>query len=350
MINLSYCLLPITPIILSDETMSDDFNSPSPTPSDLSSAEAIAILQQSIRQLDRVLEQVNRSAGPLPSKETLETLVNTTQLLAKDLSASLESVPPGSGTRAGKLGRDPERDLDFTEADSGELDELDESPTGLDQMLPDLDHLDNWWDRLLDRIRSLLPSAIAEKLSDWALTSILAGLLVVSLVTSVLLLPRTPSEMKELPPLGQSQPSSPSLPTAELPPEPTVAPTVEPLVNPPELLAPDEPEPIPVDPAQPRYTPEQSLIAAIQQELNSLTQRDASGLIQSIQADFLTSRLIVTVNDDWYTIHPNRQEKLGNEIWTRSQKLDFRKLDIRDRQGRLVARNPVVGNSLVILR
>lgn len=323
---------------LSDETLSDDPNHQAPMPRDLSQADAIAMVQQSIQQLDRVLVQINRPAALLPPLETLENLAHTTDLLAQALA-----IAPLSAT-----------------TDSEALEELDESPTGLDQVLPDLDHLDNWWDRLLDRIRFILPQAIGEKLSDWALTSILAGLLVVSLVTSVVLLPRTPSEMKELPPLNQPQSkplpqfSAPAEPangfSAELPPERPAEPTVEPLVNPPELVAPNEPESIPVEPVPPKYTPEQSLIAAIQQELNTLTQRDASGLIQSIQADFLASHLVVTVKDDWYDLKPARQESLGNEVWLRSQKLDFRKLDMIDSQGRLVARNPVVGNAIVILR
>jgi hypothetical protein len=326
---------------LSDNTMSDVPNPQAPPPSDLSQAEAIAILQQSIRQLTQLLAQVNQVAAPLPSKETLENLAHTTQLLTQDLSISPESTLLGLGSIPGKSLGDPR----LTETSPEEPEELDESPTGLDQVLPDLDHLDNWWDRFLVKIRSVLPRALDEKLSDWALTSILAGLLVVSLVSSVLLLPRIPSEMKELPPLAQPQPSPDTLPPAEPELEPSAS-----LANPPELLAPDEPEPIPVDPVPPKYTPEQSLVAAIQQEISTLTQSYASGLILSVNADFLASHLILTVNDDWYALKPNRQESLGNEVWLRSQKLNFRKLEILDSQGQLVARNPVVGNAIVILR
>jgi hypothetical protein len=334
---------------MSDPTRPDDRNPQDTNPQDhnlddLSQAEAIAILRHSIRQLDQALIQITRPMPAIPSKAILENLVNTTQLLANELS-----IPLSSQTDAFVNEETP-----FGDSSLGDLPspELDESPTGLDQVLPDLDRLDNWWDRLLGRIRRILPRAIAEKLSDWALTSILTGLLVISLVTSVWLLPRSPSEMKELPPLERSQQSQPSqLPQASRPlPSPATPAEPEVFTNPPELFAPDVPETIPVDPAQPKYTPEQSLIAAIGQEISSLSQRDNSALIASIEPDFVKSQLIVTVDDAWYQLQLDRQEKLSNEVWTRSQTLNFRKLVIRDRQGRVVARNSVVGNAIVILR
>jgi len=290
---------------------------------DLSQADAIAILQQSIQQLDGVLQQLNRSTAPTLPKETLENLINTTTDLANSLSIS------------------PEEGQDWEAASNpSELDLPDIAPRGLDQVLPELDRLESWWDRVLGGLRRILPRAIAEKISDWALTSILASIIVITLVSTVLLLPRTPSELAELPPIV-----SPAVPSPVPEPSPEIA------TNPPELIAPEAPEPIPFEPPiKPKFTPEQSLIASIQQEISGLTENYASGLIQSIEADFLASRLKVVLAADWYGLSLERQGHVGKDIWLRSQKLEFRKLEIIDDRGRLVARSPVIGDQIILFQ
>ena len=151
---------------------------------DLSQAEAIAIVQQTIQQLDGVLEQLNRPKALIPSKTTLDILVNSAIALSQNLAIPASPINP------------PPLPISTVKSD-----DLTDAPTGLDQMLPDLDRLDNWWDRILVGIRNFLPRSLSESLSDWALTSILAGILVTALISSVFLLPRTPQELAEAPPL-----------------------------------------------------------------------------------------------------------------------------------------------------
>jgi hypothetical protein len=170
-----------------------------------------------------------------------------------------------------------------------------------------------------------LPSAWSNNLSDWALTGAIAGVVVVVLVTTAALLPDTPAQVAKAPP--------------------------ETIETPPELTAPQPPQPVEVAPSpQPELTPEQSLVASIQQQVAELSDRYGKGLIQSIEANFLASRLIVKVSDGWYTLEESQQDKLADDILRRSREMDFSKLEITDLEGTLLARNPVVGTNMVILK
>lgn len=97
-------------------------------------------------------------------------------------------------------------------------------------------------------------------------------------------------------------------------------------------------------------TPEQTLIAAVENQVAEVSNRFASGLIRSIQADFKSSSLSVKVSDDWFNLEPSQQDKLAADMLERSRSLDFSHLYVIDSQDKLVARNPVVGTEMVILR
>jgi hypothetical protein len=198
-------------------------------------------------------------------------------------------------------------------------------PKLIDRILPSFHRLEGFWDTTLQKVRSLLPQAWNEKLSDWGLTGAIAGIVVVLLVTTAALLPKTPTQVAKAPPN-----------------------TIE---APLELKAPKEPQPVEVEqPPAPELTPEQSLIAAIQKQVAEITDHYGNGLIQSIEANFIGSRLIVKVSNGWYDLKESQQNKLADEILARSGELDFSKLEITDPKGTLVARNPVVGSSMVILK
>jgi hypothetical protein len=92
------------------------------------------------------------------------------------------------------------------------------------------------------------------------------------------------------------------------------------------------------------------LIAAIQDQVAEITNQYAEGLIRSIQADFLSSRLVVTVGEAWYGLEARRQDQVANEVLVRSRRLDFSQVELRDENGDQVARNPIVGSEMVILQ
>lgn len=47
-------------------------------------------------------------------------------------------------------------------------------------------------------------------------------------------------------------------------------------------------------------TPEQTLIAAIENKVTQVSNNTFSGIVKSIKANFRSSSLIVTISDDWY--------------------------------------------------
>ncbi len=211
------------------------------------------------------------------------------------------------------------------------------------------------WGGLLRTIRLFLPSNLSTKLSDTALTGIVTGIAVIIVWTTATVFTGKPSEVATVPPVEEVPAPTPTITT---PPE-SVAPEQQ-LPQPPEEITPPpevqttppapEPKPIPTPTPTIELTPEQALIAAIENQVAEISDRIASGLIKSIQANFRTSNLTVKISDDWYTLPESQQDKLAVEILQRSQELDFTHLEIIDSQDKLIARNPVVGTEMVIFK
>ena len=198
-------------------------------------------------------------------------------------------------------------------------------PKLTDRILPSFSRVQAFWDGILAKVRSLLPATWNEKLSDWGLTGAIATIVVVLLITTAALLPKTPAQVAKAPPN-----------------------TID---APPELKAPELPQPVEVEPPPPpELTPEQSLIAGIQNQVTEVTQQYGNGLIESIEANFQGSRLVVKVSNGWYDLKESQQNKLADDILSRSNELDFSKLEITDLNGAVLARSPVVGSNMVILK
>lgn len=215
-----------------------------------------------------------------------------------------------------------------------------------------LDKLQLGWSAALRKIRSLLPENLNQKLSDIALTGIITGIAVILVWTTSALL-KQPSEVANVPaselvpPALVNTPPELSAPAVPQPIEIAPAP-VPPTPSPIEIAPPKEPEPTPSPIVE--LTPEQNLIASIEKQVSEITDRYADGMIQSIQANFQSSRLIIKVAPDWYNIEQPQQEKLAARMLERARELDFSHLEITDLQGKLLARSPVVGNNMVILK
>ena len=98
------------------------------------------------------------------------------------------------------------------------------------------------------------------------------------------------------------------------------------------------------------FTPEQNLIAALKTKIGNLTQKYPPELIELVEVDVPQSSLTVNISDNWYELDESRQIKLASEMLKQSRQLDFAKLKLQDRTGTLVARNPVIGDSIIILQ
>jgi hypothetical protein len=97
-------------------------------------------------------------------------------------------------------------------------------------------------------------------------------------------------------------------------------------------------------------SPEQIMVTDIQSQVVAATNRYGEALIQSVQTNFKLGRLIIQLTDAWYQLTPNRQEQLLDDLLDRSQSLKFKKLVVADSEKHLIARSPVVGSEMVILR
>ncbi|MEM6501999.1 MAG: hypothetical protein AAF685_09190 [Cyanobacteria bacterium P01_C01_bin.89] len=99
-------------------------------------------------------------------------------------------------------------------------------------------------------------------------------------------------------------------------------------------------------------TPEQTLIAAIQDQVVDTAQRYGdSGIVQSIQADFRRGRLLVRINaDQWFELAAVEQDRMAADLFGRSLNLNFNKLEITSVDGLTLARSPVVGDAMIILQ
>jgi hypothetical protein len=248
------------------------------------------------------------------------------------------------------------------------------------------------WNAVLGKIRSLLPANLSTKLSNTALTGIIAGIAVIIVWTTTTVFAGKPTEVASVPPTEEAPPATvtippestplqappvestptpestpPTTPPVESTPTPESTPPTTPPVEStpipestppttpsveetptPELTPLPEPEPEPTPIL--RLTPEQTLIAAIENQVGEVSERFVPGLINSIRANFRSSNLTVIISDEWYNIERKQQDKLAAEMLQRSKELDFTHLEIIDSQGKLVARNPVVGTEMIIFQ
>lgn len=102
--------------------------------------------------------------------------------------------------------------------------------------------------------------------------------------------------------------------------------------------------------SEPELTPEQNLIVSIKKEILAVTNEYADGLILTIEANFNSGYLTINIDDNWYEINESKQDLLAQEIFKQAQILDFYKLNIKDTKGNLIARSPIVGNEMIIMR
>ena len=97
-------------------------------------------------------------------------------------------------------------------------------------------------------------------------------------------------------------------------------------------------------------TPEQIAIAKIKTQVSEVANQYGETILGSVQTNFKRGRLIVALNDGWYQLQPNQQTQLVTDLQNRSRSLNFKKLLVADAENHLIARSPVTGNDVIILR
>jgi hypothetical protein len=178
-----------------------------------------------------------------------------------------------------------------------------------DRILPSFPKLQTWWDGVLQSIRALVPETLGSKLNDFVLTGIISGLVVAILLTTVALIPDRQTELAQLPPT--------------------------------ELE-------VEVEVIAPELTPEQNLMVAIQQKVETILSPYPGNLVESVVANSPLNLLTIQLQPAWYQLDVSGQDELVENVFRRSQQLNFHKLEIKDTQGRLLARNSFIGKGMLI--
>ncbi|MBL1211220.1 hypothetical protein [Geminocystis sp. GBBB08] len=96
-------------------------------------------------------------------------------------------------------------------------------------------------------------------------------------------------------------------------------------------------------------TPKESLLKNIENQISIITNKYEKKLIIKIEANFNQNILIITLSQDWYNLNNSQQNSLVKDIFNKVKSLNFYKFNIQDAQGKLLARNAVVGNEFIII-
>ena len=102
--------------------------------------------------------------------------------------------------------------------------------------------------------------------------------------------------------------------------------------------------------SEPPLTAEQIAIAKIQTQVSEVASQYGEALLRSVQPNFKRGRLIVALNDSWYQLEATQQNQLVTDLQTQSRSLNFKKLLVADAENHLIARSPVTGDQVIILR
>jgi hypothetical protein len=105
-----------------------------------------------------------------------------------------------------------------------------------------------------------------------------------------------------------------------------------------------------IQPSSPIVNPEQAFIDALQTQLADVTSQYPDNIIQTLQVDSNSDRLIVQLNPVWYSIDENRQNNLTDRMWLQAKANHFTRLELQDADGMAIARSPVVGRHMIILQ
>jgi hypothetical protein len=223
------------------------------------------------------------------------------------------------------------------------------------------------WMKGLGLLRQRLPENLARELTDRFMTIAIVGAIVVVYWFFSSLGSGKPTVAKQP---AIPRPSATPLaqrPMRKLPPQPspTTAPVIKPTPKPAVIAASPKPSPVaaaspkPVPVAEPVEPPKAIAskpaiptvdLATIQTQLSSSIAGIGENLVDSVQAQETTHKLSVALKEDWSGLSAANQTQVAQTLLEKSQQLKFNKLELRDNSGELVARSPLIGNDVIILK
>ena len=357
----------------SSKVNQQDINNDSPT---LSKIETIKLLNESIDQLESTIKDISKnSTQKLPSSDSINTLLSTTQELADSVATPASTpIPPNSTPSPAPVVEETPSGSPTPVAATQPIEVQEVQPTPATK--PPAKKPPVTPNTVKPKNKTVGKN---QKKENRGLTIIGIIAVAIALVAVVWLwLPAQKTTLSDLPEpttteITQSEPTlKPDVPTMEQPvlavednPEqPLESEPLDPELSdrevespvaisiPQELVAPGKIANLKIETIEPEltFTPEQTLVAALQTKLAELTSNYDPDLFNSVLVNLPDSSLIIEVTNDWYELKESRQNKFANEILERSRKFDFRKLQFFDPTGTLVARNPVVGDRIILLQ
>ncbi len=237
------------------------------------------------------------------------------------------------------------------------------------------------WMKGLGLLRQRLPENLAKELTDRFMTIAILGLIIGVYWFFSSLGSGKPTVAKQ-----PAIPRPTATPLTQRPmrqlnnqPSPQTAPVIKPTPKPAAIAA--SPKPSPVAVASPKPSPKPSPIAiaspkpspaaapveaptkiaskpaiptvdlaAIQTQLSSAIAGIGDNLIHSVQAQNVTDKLSIALEETWSELSVSEQTQVAQTLLERSQQLKFNKLELRDNYGELVARSPLIGKEIILLK
>ncbi len=211
------------------------------------------------------------------------------------------------------------------------------------------------WQKGLAWVRGRLPENLAREFTDRFMT--VAAITVFAVVYWFF------SSLTAGPPVQAKQPTPQPKPTPVVQrpaPQPPGRGVNQPLAKPAPGLGTPKPSPVaapkvttapPVAKPVAKPAPQPALDPVeVQAELEAAAVGIAPDLIDTVQAPLALTKLQVKLQPTWYDLSPTQQDSLGQKLWARAQARNFGRLELQDEAGELVARSPVVGDSIVVLK
>lgn len=335
--------------------------------SSLSKIETIALLNDSIDRLEQTIKGISKNSAPIPSSDSINTLLTTTQELADAVASGTEKISSPNSS--------PENKETSATTAKIQAEPIVANPIVANPVVsPKVSDSST--------VKQKTPPTVTKVKPKQNLPLTIIGVIAIAITLVAIFwfwLIRPPASLNSLDlsnpdlatnseklesPTDQETLSTPSieepvvvdnLPSQDLatdmessnsnPEEPTE------IIVPANLEAPGRTKNLKLVPIEPEldFTPEQTLIAAIKTKITKLTQDYPTKLIDSAKVDLSQNCLLVNVTDEWYELSESSQNKVANEMLNRSRSLSFDQLELKDRTGTLVARNPVIGEQIIIL-
>ena len=331
----------------------------------LSKQEAIQQLRKTIEQIETIIQQLNNtSVTELPSSSTIESLTKTTTELEEIIAQKLaiknepENFIASDELLSDNIDKNEAKEIITIQPKSTATENISQvSPAEKTKVespeLPPNPILNNQQKSKNNRRNLLIAVAIFVITIiplSWEVLELRKNPEVVSPDVAQTLVENNIDSAEKQDIIEQAEPTVEDSIAEIIPPTEQIT-EANPEI-PSELLTEKRPKKVAVKTikAPKNLTSEQNLIAAIEDKERELVERYTNDLVTLIEPNFEDSIVTVTVADNWYDTEISKQDRITEEILKKSRQLEFNKLRIIDSQNNLIARSPVVGTNIVILR